>query len=37
MVFENKEDETGRACSMHGRGKRMHIEFWYESQKERSH
>jgi hypothetical protein len=30
-----KEDEMGRACSMYGR--RLHIGFWWEMQKERNH
>jgi hypothetical protein len=33
---EVKWDEISRACSTHGR-RGMHIEFWWECQKERGH
>jgi hypothetical protein len=31
-----KEDEICRTCSTNG-GRRMHIEYWWESQNERDH
>jgi hypothetical protein len=30
-----KEDEMGRECSTNGERRGMHIEYWWESQKER--
>jgi hypothetical protein len=33
-MLQVKKDEMGRACSTHG-GRRMHIGFWWESQKEK--
>jgi hypothetical protein len=33
---QDRKDEMGRACNMYG-GRRMHIGFWWESQKERNH
>jgi hypothetical protein len=32
--YEVKDDEMGRVCSMNEK-KRMHIGYWWESQKER--
>jgi hypothetical protein len=30
-------DEMGRACSTNGGRRRMHVGYWWESQKERDH
>jgi hypothetical protein len=35
QLYQAKEDEMGKACSMHARGRRMHIGFWWESEKKR--